>query len=766
MSRPPSTFRAAVLRALTIAILLAGPRSTAAAGRPGAEAPASQPASVAGAGELQTCLKLRAGRPVKITLKSPTTLAELVGWVSSMTCKRFIVGASTPAQAVSLIAPAPVTAAEAYRAFLSALEVMGLTVVPSGGALKVVPASWAQQAGVPTYRDSDRRLLPESDQVVTQIVRLREARLGELLPVLHKLKSRAGDVASYAPTGTLILTDHASNLRRMLKILAELDVPLGHGRIWVVRPRFADAADLARVLGELFAPPSGAAHALVRTPEARASAGGAGAASDAASDATGPAPRVLADTNSNALLIVASEPAYARMLAVVRALDSESEVTRTETWVHRLEHAEAETMSKSLSGLGLDGGRPVRRAGSAAGAAPAFEGQVKITADKSQNALLILASLRDYLRLRRMLRELDRPRRQVYIEAYVLELRIDGDRSLGFSYHGATQQGSGDKTTILGNLGHGELSSLLGVPLTGLSLGVVGPALTGSGALLGKDSNGNAYPDVPAFGIVFQALQTRGDVNILSTPHLLTTDAEDAELHVGESIPTRRGASLPSLGSDKQLSLLASLVPPAVEYKELGLRLKLTPTIGAGDTIRMRLRQEVSGVQEKDFGGLGASTSEKLINTYVTLRDRQTIAIGGLMSDKQGKIESKVPVLGDIPILGRLFRREQVTTIKSNLLVVLTPHIVKDAADLQRILRRKLRERQEFLRRYTSWRERSGLVPVDFSYKRGLLGEIAAYGAELDEEVRLAREEVQRRPPPGPTILAPEAEAPASRPTR
>jgi general secretion pathway protein D len=735
-------------------ILLVDPLPASAAGR-ATDSPASQPASVAGAGELRSCLRLRDGRPVKVTLKSPSSLAELVAWISSMTCKRFIVGASLPAQPVTLIAPTPITAGEAYRAFLSALEVMGLTVVPAGGALKVVPSNWAPQSAIPTYRDDERGLLPGSDQVVTQIVRLREAKLAEILPVLHKLKSRAGDVASYPPTGTLILTDHGSNLRRMLKILAELDVSLGDGRIWVVRPRFADAGDLAKLLGELFASASGGLPTLARAETAPA-------ASEAASGPTPPTPRVIADPGANAIVIVASEPVYARMLAVIRALDSESAVTRAETWVHRLQHGDAEGVARSLSGLGLDGARPGRRAGGTSGTVTPFEGQIKITADKAQNALLILASLQDYLRLRRMLKELDQPRRQVLIEAYILELRIDGDRSLGFSYHGGGQQGSGDKTTILGTLGHGDLSSLLGVPLTGLSLGVLGPALQGSGALLGKDANGNTLPDVPSFGIVFQALQSRGDLNVLSAPHLLTTDAEDAELHIGKNIPVRRGASLPT-GADKQLSLLASLVPPAVEYKELGLRLKLTPTIGAGDTIRLRLRQEVSDVLEKDFGGLGASTSQKLMNTYVTLLDRQTIAIGGLMEDQQAKIQSKVPILGDLPILGRLFRRERVTTVKTNLLVVLTPTIVKDALDLRRILRRKLRERQEFLRRYTSWRERRGLLPVDFSYKRGLLGEIHAFGAELEEEARLAREEARARTAEGPRSVAPELPA-ASRP--
>jgi general secretion pathway protein D len=341
-----------------------------------------------------------------------------------------------------------------------------------------------------------------------------------------------------------------------------------------------------------------------------------------------------------------------------------------------------------------------------------------------------------------------------------MEVKLDRDRNLGFSYHGGQLAGEKRDTTVLGSLGHDGLSSLLGVPLGGMSVGVLGPKLEGSGALLGKGPDGKALPEVPAFGVVFNAMQANGDLDLLSAPHLLTMDNEEAELHVGEIIPVRTGAS--SLGTaGAQLGALATLIPPGVDRKDVGVKLKLTPTVGAGDSVRLKLRQEVSDVVAEDFGGLGAKTSQRLISTNVTLRDRQTIAIGGLMSDHRSKTVSKVPLLGDIPILGRLFQRERVVTRKTNLLVVLTPHIVRDAADLTTMLRAKLRERQEFVRRFLGRQERLGLRAIDYRYKRGLLGELAALSSTLDEEAARHGEGAAAR---GPSAVRVRPRPPASRP--
>jgi general secretion pathway protein D len=677
------------------------------------------PAPLPGEQEFNQCVKLPQRQRVKVTLKPQSELKDLVAWISSMTCKRFIVAAGVRAQPVTLIAPTPISAREAYRAFLSALDVMGLTVVRSGPFLKVVQANWAIQSAIRTYADGERDHLPASEEVVTQLIRVRHARLDQLLPVLQKMKSRSGDVSAYPPGSTLILTDSGDNLRRMVGIVEQLDVAADQADIWVIRPEHADPADLAKLLGELFGAQAGSS-AQGRAPSA--------------GETSAPA-RILAEPGSGSLIVVAAEPVFRRVQALVRTVDRESTTSQSRAWVYRLKHADADKLAGEIGGLGSASTAAGRAKGSrpAAGQSPLFEGQVSVSAIKAANALLIVASTRDYLNLRRVIQEIDRPRRQVFVEAYILEVTLDNQRDFGFAYHYGTQVG-GD-TTVLGGLAHGTgLNSLAFSPadLMGLAVGVQGPLLEGSGELLGLDV------DVPAFGVVFQALQANSNVNVLSSPQLLTTDNEEAEILVGQNIPLRGAAPLPATGSDSNLMLLRSMMP-SVERHDVGLHLTLTPTIGDGDSIRLVLEQEVSNVAKEDFGGLGASTSQRKVRSMVTVRDRQTVVIGGLISDQLIRTENKIPVLGDIPILGVLFRREGKKVMKTNLLVVLTPHIIHDEGDLRRIFREKLREREEFLRRYTAYSEREGLLNVDYRHGRGLLSEINEFGARVEEERRLTQ---------------------------
>jgi general secretion pathway protein D len=678
------------------------------------------------------CLRLKPGSKVKVSLKPGSELKDLVAWISGMTCKRFIVAGSVRSQPVTLVSPTPISAGEAYHAFISALEVMGLTVVRSGRFLKIVPSNWAIQSAVPTYTDGQRSRLPAGEVVVTQLIKVRHARADQLLAVLQKLKSRSGDVAAYLPGRTLILTDAASNVRRMVRIVEQLDLEAKRADIWVLRPKHADPAELAKLLGELFAGSAAGGARGGRAP--KPAVGGAG---DAA------APRFLLDTASGSLIVVATAPAFRRVRELVGAVDVESGVGRPRAWVYRLKHGDAQQLATELSGLGASarGGTAKRRGRAPApattpGQTALFEGDVQVTAIKATNSLMAVASTRDYLKLRRVIHEIDRPRRQVFIEAYVLDVGLKRDRNIGLSLHGGKQLGN---TTALGGTTHGDLTSL------GLASGIQGGLTFGiQGELLGDAARALGLGDIPSFGVVLTAMQLNNDVNLLSSPHLLTTDNEEAEISVGQVIPMQgSGAALPTTTgtgeNQQQLNLLANLVPP-VERVDVGLTLKLTPTIGDGDTVRLKLEQKAEDVDPNGVSKLGPTTSKKEIRTTITLRDRQPVVIGGLIDERTMVADSKVPVLGDIPILGRLFRYEKKTTEKRNLLVVLTPHIIRNQADLRRISVQKKRERKEFLRRYTAHRERAGLQEVDYRYKRGLLAEIDHVGARLEEDRRLAEQ--------------------------
>jgi len=705
-------------------------------------APASQPAALPGEREFQSCVRIPGNRRVKVSLKPSTDLSELVAWISAMTCKKFIIGSTLQSQKVTLISPTAISAGEAYRAFLSALDVMGLTVVASGRYLKVVQSNWAMQSAIPTYGDGERKRTPATDEVVTQLLHVREASVGQLLPVLSKMKSRSGDVTAYAPSNTLIITDNGGNVRRMVGIVEQLDRRLpGQTELWILRPAHADASELSKVLGELFGQSSSGRAAAGRS---RAPVeGGAADGGDAAAEET----RVLVDAASNALIIVASAPVFARIQAVVKEVDVQSG-TRPGAWVYRLKHSKAEQMAQVLAGVtggagtstaisGRGGAR--RGVGAAAGQSSLFEGQVQISPDKTNNSLLIMATTRDYLNLRKMIGELDRPRRQVFVEAYIMEVSVDKDRDLGLAVHGGGM--TSDGTGIVSGLTHGsDFNSIAVNPLSlmGLAAVVQGPAVPGTAQVLGRD--------IPSFGIVFQAMQSDSDVNVLSSPHLLTTDNEEARIQVGENIPLRSAtSSLPSTSSGddsssaSQLSLLASFSQP-VQYKDVGIELKLTPTIGDGDTVSLKLEQEVSSVAKENFAGLGAKMAQRKISTVITVDDQQTVVIGGLIREEEQTTSSKVPLLGDIPILGRLFRRDLTKKIKTNLLVVLTPYIIRGRADLRRIFKQKQREREEFIRRYSAFKDNARLDKINFSTKRGLLAEINSVGASAEKETALRKE--------------------------
>lgn len=702
----------------------------------------SQPASLPGERAFTRCLRLPRGQRVKVDLKAHSSLQDLVAWISSMTCQSFIVGDGVQGPPVTFIAPRPITAGEAYRAFLGALQSMGLTVVRHGRRrFRVVRATFAVRQAVPTYGPDQTASLPRGAEIVTQLWRPRAAQSATLLPVLMRLKSASGEVLAYAPTNTLLIVDDAANVRRLLTIARLLDQGRAGRETWILRPRHAEAVELKKVLDELFKGQGQTATTRAKPPTAQA------------------APLLVADAHANALILVSDRPTYRRALNLLSVLDVQGQGGRLRAWVYRLRHGDAEKIAKALQPM-LSAAPSARRGSRAT--QNIFEGPVRVQAEKDNNALLVLATPRDYLGLRPVLVDLDRPRRQVFVEVHILEVTLGDERSLGVSYHGGLTGSSG---TLLGGLTHGTLSSVLIDPsaLMGLALGVQGPTLAGSAEALGLKN------DISAFGVLIQALASDASVDIVSAPHVLTLDNEQAEIVVGETIPLRSGitsAASAAAASGADSSLLATLVQP-VRREHVGVKLKITPTIGQRDELRLKIEQEVSEVAEKDFGGLGASVAERVIRTVVAVPSGQTVAIGGLIKTRVLRSRSKVPLLGDLPLLGPLFRSETRSKQKVNLLIVLTPHVVRDRADLRRIFRRKLEQRQDFLRRYGRRDHAASalLSDLDFQHKRGLLAEIDRAGAQAENQAALQRATQRAKLPPLGSRLT-EGTRAGSRPAR
>ena len=462
--------------------------------------------------------------------------------------------------------------------------------------------------------------------------------------------------------------------------------------------------------------------------------------------------QILPDEAQNVLVIVASQNAYQRMLALVQRLDQagDGEVGSKLVHVIPLENAKAEEITGTLAGIGVTTSRsgssapPSRRGFSRGGAVTpptGFQGELRVLPDKATNSLVVMASERDFITLRALIKKLDLPRRQVFVEADILEVSVDKSRTLGAAWHGGSTIGTGSQQSLLfgGSEPSSDVNSLLFSPaaLSGLAAGLRGPAIPGADTILGLPPG----TSVPSFGVFLQALQNNGDVNVVSMPHILTTDNEKATIQVGQNLPFPGSlGGFPTAGGTGALPGATFGFGTSVQRQDVALKLEITPHVNDSDEVRLELSNELSDVSNPNYNGLGPATSKRTLKSVVTVRDQQSIVLGGLIKDSVTSTVQGVPVLSDIPILGYLFKSVKRTITKDNLLLILTPYIVKDPSDLRHIFERKLRERREFLERYSAFRDdRDYDADVDYRRKRGLLEEINRDAIEAADEAAMLR---------------------------
>ncbi|HEX3777144.1 MAG TPA: type II secretion system secretin GspD [Polyangiaceae bacterium] len=689
------------------------------------------------------------GHLVKFNLQD-ADLAELVNHISGLTGKRFIYGAKVRQIKATVVSPEPVTLEEAYQAFLSILDANGMTVVPHGRFLKIIDSGGVVTQPTPVLARGEP--IPDSDRFITRLYRLEHVGSDEAMALLGKFKSKDGDISVYAPGRLLIITDTATQVRRLVRIVEEIDVGGSGQHMWIEPVHNGTAQELAKRVNEVFdLGSSGGA------PGANGAPGAAGA-----NTKTSGLSKVVPDEQTNSLIVVGTEDSYLRLLEVLKRLDSQSQETG-KIHVLSLQHAIAEEMAQTLNqmlgGSGAAGGRgaPPPGNGAPAGAtAGTFEGELRVTADKSTNSLIITASNRDYATLRLVVDKLDHARRQVFIEAVIMDLSVSDDTQLGVSFHGGDVLGAQQDTLLLGGFNAGKSIGFPADPslLQGFAAGVRGPALPNTTNILGTGLS------VPEFGVVLNAVATSGRSNVLATPHIIATDNVAAEINIGENIPlqTNVGGGLPStaLGAagataNPALGLLGGLGGLggfAAPRQDVGNKIKVTPHINESNQVRLEIDQE-SSAPGATSGTLGAvSITKRTANTTVVVQDQQTVVIGGLMSDSYVTSRTKVPVLGDLPLLGALFRSSDVQKQKKNLLLVLTPHVIRDQEDLRKIFERKIQERQEFLDRYFVFSGEDWKPPHDWSRTNGLVEDIRKAFADIAEQERLEAESKPREAPP------------------
>lgn len=687
-------------------------------------------------------------------------LAELVRVISQLTGKRFIFGGKVKNIKASVYSPQKVTVAEAYQAFLSILETNKLTVVPHGRFLKIVDTDAVASSGTPVYGATQGA--PAEDRYVTRMHRLGHISADDAANVLGKFKTKEADITVYGPGNMVIITDTGSNIRRMMQILEEIDVGSSGDQVFIEPIHYSSAQEMEKRINELFDVKGGGASGPASSPKP---GGGSTTASTPAVGAMHVA-KIVSDDRSNSLIIVSTEPAYLKILELIRRLDV-PQTGEGEIHVLPLQHADATELTKTLNdiitgagggaaGAPAGGGRPAQAPAPAAGAQPGiFEGGVRVSADKATNSIVITSSLRDYAQLRAVIDRLDQARRQVFIEAVIMDLQLKRSDTFGVSFHGGApfQFDQPNDSVVFG--GNKILNTISPVPtdpdaLQGFALGVRGPGISGSQNFLGTGIS------IPAFGTFIQAIARTGDTDLLSTPHILALDNEDAEINVGDNVPLQTNQGLGSLaglagaapgaagaagglGALGALGGLGGFGSFGVPRQDVGTKIKIKPHLNDSNEVRLDLTEEISEVGANVGGTSGAfNISKRTATTKLVVQDQQTVVIGGLIRNVIGRSEEKIPVLGDIPVLGALFRKRTNQNEKRNLILVLTPYIIRNQQDLRTVFERKMQERQEFLDRYFVFSETSEYKPPkDWSRTNGLVEDIRQSYFAVEEKKRL-----------------------------
>lgn len=702
-------------------------------------------ANAAGEDEtLYSCGKARG--KVSVSFKPNVELAELVSWAMGFTCKNFVFSSRVGGRkaTVTIIAPTKMTARQAYRVFLVALQSMNLTVVPKGNVLEIVEAPQAKTGPVPLYRKGTPA---SSDQIVRLVMRPEHISVADLQTGLDALKSKDGQVTALPNAGIVIVTDYGNHIAKMVTLAPEIDRPVARERLYVIKVHHVDPTDLAAKLGELLSAGSAGAGASAsprRTKGAKRRTKATSVPTNTpvfSADAAVPS-KIIADEHTSSLFLLATEAAYRRAKAIVDRIDIEIEGdSEGQIHLYYLANGKAKDLATTLTSV-ISGAPPAAggrkpQAPSArntkAGGSSSLQGQVRIAHDVPTNSLIIVASARDFQALRRIIRRLDMPRRQVYIEALILDVSVDNSRETGVSFH--VGKGLSNGSVLLGGLQQGDLKSAAPLKdsiasVTGLLGGAMGKPFPGAEELLGVS--------IPSFGILFRAFASSNNVNVLSSPHIMTMNNVEAEISVGENIPYKSsfsGTSSGQSGSDSPFVPIQS-----IQRENVALTLKVTPHVNASDVVQLEIDLKIKELGVPDLGGMGPSWGERTIMSTVVVHDQESIVIGGLMTDKIKYMERKVPILGDIPIIGQLFKSKEKVKTKSNLLVILTPYVLSDAMDSRRILQRKLRERREFVETFTNFDDMDYGADVDYRRKRGLVEEINQSVKRVEREAAVLRE--------------------------
>ena len=604
----------------------------------------------------------QSAEPDMVTLNFVNADIEgVVKAVSEITGKNFVLEPRVKGS-VNIVSARPMARALVYEVFLSALRLQGYAAVEDRGVVKIIPEADAKLHPGRTVGPNER---PRAvgDQIQTQVFTLKYESAAQLLPVLRPLIAPANPITVYPASNTLVITDYAGNLQRIGRIIDSIDQPGGTDPV-VIPLAHASALDVALMVSRLFA-------------DAPQAAGAAGAD-------TSQRLSVVADARSNSLIARSDNPSrITRLRNLVAMLDSPTS-TAGNLHVVYLKNAEAVKVAETLRAIYLGDSVPAAApramalvaAASPAGTPPlALPGPQAVAlspgmiqADPATNSILINAPDAIYNNLRAALDKLDVRRAQVYVEALIAEITADKAAEFGIQWQDLSGAGKNESSGFGGTNFGAPGQNILGIAAR--------PASAGRGLNIGVIKGVVTIPGIGGqilnLGLLVRALETDNNANILSTPTLLTLDNEEARIVIGQNVPFITG----------QYALSGAATTPTpfqtVERRDVGLTLKIKPQISEGGTVRLQIYQEVSSVQDTT-NPAGVITNKRSVESTVLVDDGQIVVIGGLIQDTVLEGVEKVPLLGDIPLLGALFSYKTRSHTKTNLMVFLRPTVLRDA---------------------------------------------------------------------------------------
>jgi len=604
----------------------------------------------------QVQAKNRSAQPQKTSLRSKTPSARryvtidfndvdinvFIKYISELTKKNFVVDRAVKGK-VTIISPTRISESDAFKVFESVLEVNGFTTVPSGSIIKIVPAVQARSKSIPTVRDA-RKYYPD-DKVVTQIIPLQHSDPNELKKIIAPLVSKTSVVIAHAESGLLIITDVLSNISRLMEIIESIDVPSIGEELVILPLKHASASNVSKSISQLFIR---AARKGVRPQKIK----------------------IIPYERTNSLIIFAHKSQIQKIRNLLVQLDSEVPRGKGKIHVYQLQNANAEELVKVLTGLA--GKQPALKKG--VKEAPLISTSSKIMADPETNSLIITAPREEYLVLEDVIKKLDIPRRMVYLEALIMEVSVSSDFAVGVKWGGGGAFDDG--TGVVGGAFGGKDGGSFGILE---SLGQDPPVLP-SGFNVGVIKQGIKIGNVlfPSIGAVLKAYKDDSDINIIATPQILTTDNKKARINVGENIPYLTRQDQTASNTDYS----------NYEYKDVGTTLEITPQINQADLLRLEIAVEITKLKSA-ADVTTPTTFKRTADTTVVVHNEETVVIGGIIGQDTSSGEYKVPLLGDIPLLGWLFKTHGTSQQKTNLFIFITPHIIENQAQIAELYYKK-----------------------------------------------------------------------------